>query len=117
LGAKDTTKNVAGVWVLAIPTRPAASRAPSLVSFPARTRVRIISHQHALRYTCQMSAGHQDRRNYILTEGDGGTDTGEHEEERGDELGDVGSDGAGAKGVADGSERELHHLVSSHRAL
>jgi hypothetical protein len=47
----------------------------------------------------------------ILTKGDGGTDTSEHEEERGDELGDIGLDGGGAEGVADGSERERFTIL------
>lgn len=56
----------------------------------------------------------RDRRNsktQQLTVGDGGTDAGEDEEEGGDELGHVGLDGGGAEGVADASERELHHLA------
>ena len=35
-----------------------------------------------------------------LTVGNGGADAGEHEEERGDELGDIGLEGGGAERVA-----------------
>jgi hypothetical protein len=45
-----------------------------------------------------------------LTIGNGGPDAGEHEEESGNELGDIGLDGRGAERVTQSSERELHHL-------
>lgn len=46
-----------------------------------------------------------------LTVGNGGPDAGEHEEESGNELGDIGLDGGGAEGVAAASECKLHHLL------
>lgn len=48
-----------------------------------------------------------------LTIGNGGPDAGEHEEERGNELGHIGLEGRGAERVAQASKCKLHHLFSS----
>jgi len=45
-----------------------------------------------------------------LTVGNGGPDAGEHEEERGNELGHIGLEGRGAERVAQASKCKLHHL-------
>jgi hypothetical protein len=47
-----------------------------------------------------------------LTVGNGGPDAGEHEEERGNELGRIGLEGRGAERVAEASKCRLHHLFS-----
>jgi hypothetical protein len=49
-------------------------------------------------------------RKLKLTVGNGGPDAGEHEEQRGDELGHIGLERRGAQRVAKASKCELHHL-------
>ncbi|MFS7980884.1 hypothetical protein Hanom_Chr10g00944401 [Helianthus anomalus] len=112
LAAMETATKSASPWQTAIATRPAGSRAASAVNLAAQNQQLI--YVQNMKFAWEIIVSKLEIEKYILnTESNGGADTREDEEKGGDELCNVGFDGAQAKGIIKTTKCNSRHFVFS----